>query len=171
MCRHGDAGFGGESPDPVVRRIERRAAATRDRDRSRSDVDRDRAGVDHSTKLGGRRRRFEERDVRHGEDPALVAVAPVVLEPAVERLEHLGARLGVVLERILDADAERREQQRPVEPLVVHHLQPGVAIAVLGPDRFELAERVDDALPARVAAVPVVQRPGLATGSKIGLAM
>ena len=156
-----DAGLGGEPPELVVGRIERRAAAAGHGDRSGADVDGDGAGVDHPAQFRGCGGRVDERDVRHGEDAALVAVAPVVLEPAVERLERLGARLGVVLERILDADAERGEQQRPVEALLVHHLQAHVAVAVLGSDRLELAERVDDPLPAGVAAIPVEEGTGL----------
>ena len=48
-----------------------------------------------------------------------------------------------MLERVLDADAERREQERAGEALLVHDLQADVAVAVLGADRLELAERLD----------------------------
>ena len=66
-----------------------------------------------------------------------------------------------MLQRVLDADAERREQQRAGEALLVHHLQARLAVAVLRAQRLELAERLDDRLLLRVAAVPVVQRAGL----------
>jgi hypothetical protein len=41
-------------------------------------------------------------------------------------------RRGVVLERALHPDAEGRQHDRGFETLLVHDLQPGVAVAVLG---------------------------------------
>ena len=73
-------------------------------------------------------------------------------------MERLRGGLGIVPEGVLHADAERREEQRPLDALVVHHLQPRVAVAVLRPDRLELAERLDDRLLRRVAPVPVEER-------------
>ena len=93
-----------------------------------------------------------------GVEPAVAAVeAPVVVEPLVERIEGGVQRGEVVLEGLLHADAERREQQRTVHALLVEQLQPGVAVAVAGvlADRVEVAEhrlQVD----ALVVAAPEV---------------
>ncbi len=81
------------------------------------------------------------------------------------------ARLGVVLERIFHANPERGKQQGSGQSLCVHHCDAGITVAVFGPDRLEVAERFNDLVLMRVAAVPLVERPGFATGSKTGLAM
>ena len=82
-----------------------------------------------------------ERDHRRGDDPVLVRVAPVVVEPPVERGEARHRRGDVVPEGLLDAAAERREQQRGVESLLVHRGEARVAVAVARRDRLDLRER------------------------------
>ena len=129
-------------------------AATKARD--------DRAPVEDDLQFGDGGHGVEHLDVRGGEDPPLVGVAPVVVEPAVERLEHGHRRLRVVAESVLETDAERGEQQRCHDPLLVHHLQADVTVPVLGPDRLQLTEGLDDVLLLRVAAVPVEE------GSRLG---
>jgi non-ribosomal peptide synthetase component F len=70
-------------------------------------------------------------------------------------------RLGVALERLLHADAERREVERLLDPLLRHHLEPRVAVAVLAADRLELTERLADRVALRVvAAVVLVEAAG-----------
>ena len=76
-------------------------------------------------------------------------------------MERRGRRLGVVPQRVLDADAEGREQQRRPDVLLVHHGQAGGGVPVLGPDRLELAERLDDRLLLGVPPVPLEERAGL----------
>nr|WP_262402922.1 hypothetical protein [Actinomadura sp. CNU-125] len=85
---------------------------------------------------------------------------PVFGEPSVETVENLRARLRIVLERLLHADAEGGEQQCSGDALPVHDLDAGVRVAVLRPDRFEVAERLPDGLAFGIAPVPVVQRAG-----------
>ena len=93
--------------------------------------------------LGLGQRRVGEGDHRRGVEPAVAPVeAPVVVEPAVERLERGVQRGHVAPQRLLHADAERREQQGAVQPLLVEQPHPGVAVAVAGVlgDRVEVAE-------------------------------
>ena len=78
------------------------------------------------------------------EDAVLVVEAPVVVEPAVERPEGGVGGLGVAEQRLLHADAERREQEAGLDPLAVEDLQAGLGVAVLRVDGLELTERAAD---------------------------
>src|SRR5204863_7604807 len=97
-----------------------------------------------------------DRDVGRGVDPLAVREAPVVEQPAVERLERAVDRFGVALERLLHADSERREEERLLDPQLRHHLEPRVAVAVFAADRLELAERLADRVALRIAAAVVL---------------
>ena len=58
-----------------------------------------------------------QADVRRREDPLAVVERPVVVHPLVERVEHRVQRVGIVQQRLFDADAERREQEATREVL------------------------------------------------------
>ena len=109
--------------------------------------------------------RVEHRDVGRREDAVLVAVAPVLVEPPVEGRGTPGRR---PRDRRFSASSMPTpsvgNRSAAAEALLVHHLQAHVAVAVLGAQRLELAERVADRLLAGVAAVPVVERAGLGHG-------
>ena len=65
--------------------------------------------------------------------------APVVLQPAVEGRQGGHRGRDVVLQALLDAAREGREEEGAAEALLVHHLQARVAVLVLG----VLGERLD----------------------------
>ena len=120
-----------------------------------------RAAVEHPLELGDAFVDVGQGEVGRGEDPFLVVESPVLVEPAVEGAERGARGRQVVPERLLHPDAQRREEQRAVELLVVHHLQPHVAIAVRRIDRLEVAEEVDDAVTLLVVAAEVLlEAPG-----------
>ena len=114
------------------------------------------AAVEHPLQLGHGLVDVGEREVGRGEDPLLVVEAPVLVEPAVERAERGTRRGKVVAQRLFHADTERGEEQRAVDALLVHHLQPDVAVAVGGVGRFEVAEQLDDARAALVVPAEVL---------------
>jgi len=101
---------------------------------------------------------FEFPEILSAYEAVAIREAPVLLEPAVEGGECRGGRVGIVLERLFDADAERREEQRRSDALAVHHREPRVAIPVLRADRLELAERIAHLQAIGVAAIPAVER-------------
>ena len=45
------------------------------------------------------------------------------------------------MQRLFDAATERREEQRSLEPLLIHDRDSRVAVAVLGAERLDLHER------------------------------
>ena len=136
--------LGRQAPERVVLRGERRPVPAGHRDGSIAHVDDDRASIEGELQLVGGRRRVEHLDVRHGEDPTLGTRSPSRHPTTVERVEGGSRGLGVVPQRIFDPDAERGEEQRRCDLLIVHHLEAHVAVPVLGPDRLELTERLDD---------------------------
>ncbi len=66
-------------------------------------------------------------------------------------------RVGIVQQRLLDADAERGEQEARLDALRVHQLRPGFGLAVRGVDRLELAERGTDVVAGLLASEVVVE--------------
>ena len=107
--------------------------------------------------------------VTHGraEDALLVGEAPVLLQPPVEGPERGEQRGRVVEQRLLHADAEGGKEDRAAHALLVHQLQTGVAVAVLGvvAHRVEVAEELPDPLALGVAAAEVlVERARLRDG-------
>ena len=68
---------------------------------------------------------------------------------------------GVVLEELLVDHAERRVEPDLVEALLVHHLDAGLAVAVLGADGLPLAQVVERVAPRLVAAEVLRHRAGL----------
>ena len=112
-----------------------------------------------------------ERDVGRGEDAVLVGEAPVLVEPPVEGAEQERDRLGVVLERLLVDHPEGREQPAPRRGRARRAWRGGRrgrgTRRGCGSCGLEQLERV---VAVRVAAEVVASaRPGLATGSKVGL--
>ena len=113
-------------------------------------------GQQDALELGHRGLHVDQGQHRRREDALLVGVAPIVLEPAVEGLEGGDQGRRVVSKRLLHADPERREQEAPVEALLVHDPQPGVAVAVLRVNGLELTEEGPHVLGARVATSEVL---------------
>ena len=152
-------------PERVVVGAERRPRHAPYGDRTGHHADDDGARVEDPFELGDRRVDVDEGEVRQGVDPAQVVVAPVLVEPPVEGREGGDARLGVVVERHLHPDGERRQQPGPLDVHRVHRHEPGVAVDVLG----VIGERLDVAQPAQerlagagLAQEVVGERPGLA---------
>ena len=110
----------------------------------------------HSTSCS-RALRVLEADVRRRVDAILVVERPVVVHPLVERVEDVVQRRGIVQERLFDADAERREHEATLQPLLVHQLEACLRLAVRGIDRLELAERVADGVAGALAAEVLVE--------------
>ena len=81
-----------------------------------------RARLERVLDLGLGPSRVLQADVRRREDPLAVVERPVVVHPLVERVEHRVQRVGIVEQRLLHADAERREQEAAGEALRVHEL-------------------------------------------------
>ncbi len=130
----------------------------------RSPLDADHAGVGGQDpfQLVHRRPDVDQGEHGGGEDALLVGVAPVVLQPPVERTERGHQRLGVVDQCLLHADPEGGEEQAPVQTLFVHDGQPRVAVPVLGTYRLQLPEQRPHVLGPRVAATEVlVEAAGL----------
>ncbi len=83
----------------------------------------------------------EHRDVGRRVQAVLVRVAPVLLEPQVERVEHLVGHRHVVVHEALDAVAERREEDALLDVLLVDHVDACVVDAVAVGELLELAVR------------------------------
>ena len=66
-------------------------------------------------------------------------------------------RVGIVQQRLFHADAERREQERAREALLVHQRDARVGMTVRGIDRLERAERLADVVAGDLAAEVLVE--------------
>ena len=163
----GDAGLVDHAPEPGRTRG-RRASGRRTRVRMGAARRQTMRAPASSTRaqLGLGLGRVGERQHRRGEDAVVVGVAPVVLEPAVEGPEAGVQGVDVVGERLLEPDAERREEEAAVEPLGVHDGEAGVAVAVLGAvlDALEVAEGGPDVAGGLLAPEVDVERPGPGDG-------
>ena len=107
-----------------------------------------------------------EGEERGGEDPVPIRESPVLVEPPVERPEHLHRGLDVGLHRALHAHALRGEQPRRFDALVIHAGEAGVTVEPLGMRRGILAgELVPDPLLAALPREVVVER----TRSRAGM--
>ena len=69
----------------------------------------------------------------------MVVVAPVFVEPLVEGVEHVVRHHRVVRHVVLDAVAERGEEEVLLDALLVHHREASVAVLVLLGEWPELA--------------------------------
>jgi hypothetical protein len=154
------SGLGQLAPHAVVRGVPQAARAERIGDRTGADHDDASAVLEHAGRLRLRRGRVEQAEVGRGEDAVLVGVAPVVLHPPVERAEGGLGGLGIVGEGLLHPDAQRGEEEAGLHALVVHALEAGVAVAVLGADGLELAEGRADVVAGRLAPEVVVEHAG-----------
>ena len=105
-------------------------------------LDADHPGVLGQDQLQLDHRRVDVDQADHGcsEDPVLVGVSPVFLQPQVECVKGRDQSLGVVVERLLHAHPKGGEEETALEPLLVHDSQPSLAVAVLGSDGFEIAK-------------------------------
>ena len=159
----GDAGLVHPRPERVIEGVGVATAARRRGDRADADEDHPGVAGEGGLQLAHGVVRVDERDVRGGEDAVPVVEAPVLVQPAVEGPEGGHERRRVVDQRLLHAHAERREEEGGLEALGVHDLQAGVAVAVGGVDRVQLAEQVGHSGGLGVAAPEVlVERPRLA---------
>ena len=103
-----------------------------------------------------------QREHGRREDALAPREAPILVEPLVEGVQRRVGQVGVVAQRVLDADAERREQQAALDPLLVHQREPRFAVAVGRADRLELAEGgADVEALGVVAAEEAVEAAGL----------
>ena len=66
--------------------------------------------------------------------------SPVLVQPQIERTEELVGHSDVARIEAVDPDTEGREHHRALDPLLVHHQQPGVAIVVFIPQRLQVTE-------------------------------
>jgi hypothetical protein len=137
-----DPGLVHPRPERVEVLVTRRAWPENGRRGRRSHHDQARAVVEGELELRARGIDVGERDVGRGEDAVAVREAPVLLHPTVERVEHDADALGIVLHGLLVEHAQRREQPDLVDALLVHHLETGVGIAVLGADGLALPEEL-----------------------------
>jgi hypothetical protein len=170
MGRHHHPALGRQSPERLVQRVERGSEpATGQRDRGVAYVHHESPPIEQPGEFVVGELGIEKGDGGYGEDAVLVAIAPVLLEPEVEPGEHLAGGFGVALESLLQANAQRREQQCGSHALLVHHLQPPIAIAVFGPYGLEVPEGVAQRLPLRVSPVPGVERSGTSHRVKGGV--
>lgn len=84
--------------------------------------------------------------------PVIVAVAPVFLQPTVEGAQPCVQRVHVVVHLVLHGQADTGEQQRRLDPLFVHKLEPRPPLhhrgVIVGVDHVDLAPAhvVDHAL-------------------------
>ena len=109
---------------------------------------------------------IHQGDVRRREDHLLVRIAPVFVQPLVEGVEGGRNSRRVVAQRFLHAHAERREEERALDALLLHHFHARVAVAVLDMDRLERAEGILDREAALVLALIIIVQ---ATGPRDGI--
>ena len=117
--------------------------------------------LEDRVELGARELRIEHRDERRRVDAVVVVEAPVVVEPQVEGAEELVGHAHVVGVEPVDAHAERREEHRAFDALLVHRAQARVAVAVLVGQRFELPELLHRVHVAPVAVLGELLEPGV----------
>ena len=138
----GGGGLDEAGPERVVRRMaERPGGAVLARHRRGAQVHDPGAGGEHAVELDHRGLGVGQREHRGADDPTLVVEAPVLVEPRVEGRQRGHGGVDVVLESLFDAAPHGGEQHDRGEVLVVHDLQPGVTVLVLGPERLDLHER------------------------------
>ncbi len=107
----------------------------------------------------------------HGEDPLVVGVAPVLVEPAVEGAQHLDGGLDVRLHGAFHADALGREQPRCFDALDVHTREAGIVVEPLRMRGGVLAgQLVADPLLAALSGEVVVERPRAGAGMDVARA-
>ena len=165
----GDARLVRERPERVVGRVERRAPTGGGDRGGRQHDDQPRAPVECPGELLDGPGGIGERQVGRCVDPVLVGEAPVLLDPPVERPEGLGHGHGVVAQQRLVDHAERREHPARGDALLVHRRQPGVPVAVGGPDRLAVAQQGDRVDLVGVAPEVRRQDPGLGHGVERGV--
>ncbi|CAI7975971.1 hypothetical protein FRAHR75_200077 [Frankia sp. Hr75.2] len=115
-----DPGLGRHRPEPVEVGVRGGAAA----DRPGAQVHQARVGVQHPLQLGHGVVDVEQGEHRNGEDPVLLGVAPVLLEPPVERAQAGVGQFDVVRHVLLDGHAEGGQHDGRLDTLVVHQVQP-----------------------------------------------
>ena len=94
--------------------------------------------VEHEVELGDREVAVGQGEQRGGEDLPVPAEAPLLVEPAVERVE-VGVDGGHVFHVVLHRQRHRRgEHHRPLHALRLHELEPGLPVEVLRPHRLGL---------------------------------
>ena len=118
--------------DPLPERVElgkreRLAALPRGHRRHPDEEDLGAALVDVLELLEGAIE-HRERDDRRGVDGVGVHVAPVLVHPLVQRVDHRAHRVGIVGHPLLEHTGERRPQERAVDPHLLHELEPGLGI-------------------------------------------
>jgi hypothetical protein len=79
-----------------------------------------RATLDDPLEFGHGAFRISDRHLRSGEDAPLVCEAPILVQPAVERVEVRIQRVHVVTEMMLYQDPRRGEHDRRLDALFVH---------------------------------------------------
>ena len=152
-------------PERRERRIAERAPPTvAAEDRRRTHVHDPHVAFDHPVELIERPIGVGEGHIARGDDAVLVSETPVVVEPFVEAVEGGERRVEIALERRLHADAERREHEARLQPLLIHHRDACVAVAILGGDRHQLAERLPHVGLGDLAAEVVVETAGPGDG-------
>ena len=130
---HRNARFGQPRPHRIVQRIAQRArldhAGHRRGPHQTILAPRPSTNSTSSTALSG----SASEMIGAADDPVVGPVeAPVLVEPQVERVHRRHRRVDVVLERFLDTARERRQHEHRLDVLLVHHLDPGIAVLVLG---------------------------------------
>ena len=129
-----------DRPEAVVGGIGRRAEAGRRLDRRRPHGDDPGTQGDAALELDGGSLRVHEGEHRCREDPIVVGVAPLVVDPAVERAEHRAQCGRIVPEQLLDAEREGWEHDDALDALGVEDGQPRPTGAVLGAGGLHLAD-------------------------------
>ena len=152
MHDDGDTGLVHPGPEGVEDRVGRGEHAVGGVDRGRAHHDGAGVVVERPLELLDRPVDVGEGDVGAGEDAVLVGEAPVLLEPPVERGEHEGDGLGVVLEGLLVDHPEGGEEPHLLEAVLVHRGEAGVAVAVRGVDGLRATEVLERGLARGVAA-------------------
>ena len=151
-----DAGFPQRLPEVGEHRVGRRAVTELGAHGARLHDDHPSTLGKGPFQLAHRILRVRQREVRGREDALLVVEAPVLFHPPVEGAERGSGGRQIVLERLLHADREGREEVRTREALLVHHADPRVTILVFGTGGLELTEELDHAGAGLVLAAEVV---------------
>ena len=157
VVRDDDARFGGTRPEAVVHRVGRRAREVGAAHRTGSHHHDLGAVREHPLDFPFGLLRVGEREIRRGVEPLLVVERPVVVHPLVERVERDVRGIGIVHERLLHADAERREEEGRLDVLLVELRDTRRGIAIAGIDRFEITEHGADVVAGALAAEVLVE--------------